>query len=62
MFAAGVSRVQGLQLLEHCAPCGLFLLRVLHLRDGLATGRKYIAIQYHFKSAGGRVAPLSCFY
>ena len=40
VLAAGVSRVQGLQLLEHCAPCGLLLFCVLHSGDGLATGDK----------------------
>lgn len=38
VFAAGVSRVQSLQLLEHFAPCDPLSLCVLHPRDGLATG------------------------
>lgn len=37
VLAAGVSRVQGLQLPEHFAPRGLLVLRVLHPWDGLAT-------------------------
>lgn len=40
VFAAGVSRVQSLQLLEHFAPCHPFSLCVLHPRDDLATGIK----------------------
>lgn len=35
MLAARVGRVQGLQLLEHGAPRGLLLRRVLHPGDGL---------------------------
>lgn len=38
MLAAGVRGVQGLQLPEDLAPRGLLVLRVLHPRDGLATG------------------------
>jgi len=38
VFVAGVSRVQGLQLLEHRPPRQLLRLRVLHLGDDLATG------------------------
>lgn len=40
VLTTSVSRVKSLQLLEHRAPCGLFLLRVLHPGDGLATGTK----------------------
>lgn len=40
VLAAGVTRVQSLQLLEHCAPCVLFHLCVLHFGDDLATGTK----------------------
>lgn len=40
VLTTSVSRIQSLQLLEHCAPCGLFLLRVLHPGDGLAAGTK----------------------
>lgn len=38
VFAAGVSRVQSLQLLEHLPPCDPLLLCVLHPRDDLTTG------------------------
>lgn len=37
VLAAGVGRVQGLQLAEHFAPRGLFVCRVLHTRDRLTT-------------------------
>lgn len=36
VLAAGVSRVQGLELPEHSPPRGLLVLRVLHQWDGLA--------------------------
>lgn len=40
VLAAGVRRVQGLQLPEHFAPRGLLVLRVLHLWDRLPAARK----------------------
>ena len=44
VFAAGMGWVQGLQLLEHGAPCCLFRLCVLHLGNGLATGTKITTV------------------
>lgn len=38
VFAAGVARVEGLQLGEHLPPRDSLLLCVIHPRDGLATG------------------------
>lgn len=38
VFAAGVARVEGLQLGEHLPPRSSLLLRVIHPRNGLATG------------------------
>lgn len=37
VLVASVGFIQGLQVLVHRAPCFLFLLRVLHSRDGLPT-------------------------
>lgn len=48
VFAAGVGRVQGLQLHEHLPPRGPLLLRVLHPRDGLATGSHDLSVSTLF--------------
>lgn len=44
VFAAGVGRVEGLQLSEHLPPRGSLLLRVLHPWDWLATGSHDLSV------------------
>lgn len=44
VFTTGVARVEGLQLGEHLPPRGSLLLRVLHPRDGLATGSHDLSV------------------